>query len=113
LFHLLRLTGVPSLLLRYESLVRDPASELARVLEFAGRPPAAGELSFIGDDWVELGPSHALAGNPMRFRSGRVPLVVDEEWRRRLRRRHRLLTVASTWPLLLRYGYFRGATRRR
>jgi hypothetical protein len=108
LFHLLRTLGVRGLLLRYESLVRDPAGQLARVLELAGRPAAAGELGFVGDGWVELGPSHALAGNPMRFRSGRVPLAVDEEWRGQLRRRHRLLTLASTWPLLLRYGYLGG-----
>ena len=113
LFHLLRLTGVRGLLQRYESLVRDPAAELARVLALAGRPPAAGELGFVGDGWVELGPSHALAGNPMRFRSGRVPLRVDEEWRGQLRRRHRLLTLASTWPLLLRYGYLGGGGRGR
>jgi hypothetical protein len=104
LFHLLGL-GTRSMLLRYEALVRDPAGELTRVLSHADRPPADGELGFVGDGWVELGPSHALAGNPMRFRSGRVPLRVDEEWRGQLRRRHRLLTVASTWPLLLRYGY--------
>jgi hypothetical protein len=108
LFHLLQLTGVRGMLLRYESLVRDPAAELARVLALAGRPVAAGELGFVGDGWVELGPSHALAGNPMRFRSGRVPLQVDEEWRGQLRRRHRLLTSVSTWPLLLAYGYLRG-----
>ena len=108
LFHTLRATGVRGLLLRYESLVRHPAGELARVLALAGRPAAVGELGFVGDGWVELGPSHALAGNPMRFRSGRVPLRVDEEWRGQLRRRHRLLTLASTWPLLLRYGYLGG-----
>jgi hypothetical protein len=113
LFHLLGRLGVPGLRLRYESLVRDPAGELARVLALAGRPPAAGELGFVGDGWVELAPGHALAGNPMRFRSGRVPLAVDEEWRGRLRRRHRLLTLASTWPLLLRYGYLRGGGRGR
>jgi hypothetical protein len=113
LFHLLRALGVRGLLLRYESLVRDPAAELARVMTVAGRPPAPGELGFVGDGWVELGPSHALAGNPMRFRSGRVPLRVDEEWRGRLRRRHRLLTLASTWPLLLRYGYLGGGGRGR
>jgi hypothetical protein len=113
LFHLLRALGVRGGLLRYESLVRDPAAELARVLRLAGRPAAAGELGFVGDGWVELGPSHALAGNPMRFRSGRVPLRVDEEWRGQLRRRHRLLTSVSTWPLLLVYGYLRGGGRGR
>ena len=104
--------GVKSILQRYESRVRDPSGELTRVLALSGRPVAAGELGFVGDGWVELGPSHALAGNPMRFRSGRVPLAVDEEWRRGLRRRYRLLTVASTWPLLVRYGYLGGSDRR-
>jgi Sulfotransferase family len=113
LFHLLKLTGVRGILLRYESLVRDPAAELARVLALASRPAAAGELGFVGDGWVELGPSHALAGNPMRFHSGRVPLRVDEEWRGQLRRRQRLLTSVSTWPLLLAYGYLRGGGRGR
>jgi Sulfotransferase family len=113
LFHLLTLTGVRGILLRYESLVRDPADELARVLALASRPAAPGELGFVGDGWVELGPSHALAGNPMRFRSGRVPLAVDEEWRGQLQPRHRLLTSVSTWPLLLAYGYLRGGGRGR
>jgi hypothetical protein len=113
LFHLLRRIGVPTLLLRYESLVRRPAAELHRVLGHAGRPAADGELGFVGDGWVELGTSHALAGNPMRFERGRVPLKLDEEWRGKMRRRHRLLTAGSTWPLLLRYGYLRGRHRDR
>lgn len=113
LFHLLRGLGVPTLLLHYESLVRRPAAELHRVLGHADRPAADGELGFVGDGWVELGTSHALAGNPMRFDRGRVPLRLDEEWRGKMRRRHRLLTVASTWPLLLRYGYLRGRHRGR
>jgi len=75
--------------------------------------PADGELGFVGDGWVELGTSHALAGNPMRFERGRVPLRLDEEWRGKMRRRHRLLTAGSTWPLLLRYGYLRGRHRGR
>jgi hypothetical protein len=108
LFHLLAGLGVPTARLRYESLVAAPAGELGRVLDHAGRPVAAGELGFVGDGWVELGPGHALAGNPMRFTSGRVPLRVDEAWRGRLRRRHRLVILAATWPLLARYGYLRG-----
>ena len=108
LFHLLRRLGVPVLLVQYESLVHRPSAELVRLLDHAGEPSAAGRLDFIGDGWVELGASHALAGNPMRFRQGRVPLRVDEEWRSKLSRGQRLLTLCSTWPLLVRYGYLRG-----
>jgi hypothetical protein len=108
LFHLLDRLGVATLRLRYESLVHQPARQLRRVLAHAGRPAADGELGFVGDGWIELGTSHALAGNPMRFERGRVALRLDEEWRGKMRRRHRLLTVGSTWPLLLRYGYLRG-----
>jgi Sulfotransferase family len=113
LFHLLRWLGARTLLLRYESLVARPGAELRRVLGHAGRPAADGELRFVSDGWVELGTSHALSGNPMRFDRGRVPLRLDEEWRGKMRRRHRLLTVGSTWPLLLRYGYLRGRRRDR
>jgi hypothetical protein len=113
LFHLLHRLGVPSLLLRYESLVRRPEQELRRVADHAGLEVPEDALAFIGDGYIELVASHALAGNPMRFRHGRVQLRVDEEWRRKMRRRQRVLTAASTWPLLLRYGYLRGALRER
>ena len=46
LFHLVRRLGVPTLRLRYESLVRDPVPELTRVLGHAGRPrPPASSAS--------------------------------------------------------------------
>ena len=113
LLHLLRAFGTPGLLVRYETLVAEPAAQLARVLDHAGRPAGDGELDFVGDGWVELGTSHALAGNPMRFRRGRVPLRLDDEWRVRLRRRHRLAAATATWPLLVRYGYLGGRRRGR
>jgi len=65
LFHLLGRVGVPTLLLRYGSLVRRPAAELTRVLTHAGRTPPT---SRTHRRWlVQLGTSHAHAGNPMRF----------------------------------------------
>jgi UDP-N-acetylglucosamine transferase subunit ALG13 len=109
LFHLLRAMGVPSLLVRYETLVRHPRRELARILRHLGRSPEDADLGFVGDGYVDLGSGHALAGNPMRFAQGRLPLRLDEAWRREMRRRHRVLTLATTWPLLLRYGYLTGA----
>jgi Sulfotransferase domain len=111
LFHVLRRLGVPTLLLRYESLVGRPSTELVRLLDHVDQPATPDKLHFVGDGWVELGTSHALAGNPMRFRQGRVPLKLDEEWRHKLSRGARLVTVSSTWPLLLRYGYLRRPVR--
>ena len=32
----------------------------------------------IGDGTVELGPSHSVAGNPMRFASGTIELRADD-----------------------------------
>jgi hypothetical protein len=109
LFHLLRALGVPSLLVRYETLVRHPRRELRRILRHLGPTADEVDLSFVGDGYVELGPSHALSGNPMRFEQGRLPLRLDEAWRRDMRRRHRVLTFTTTWPLLLRYGYLTGS----
>ena len=87
LFHLLAATGVPTLPLRYEQLVADPCTALQSVLELA--------------------PSHSVAGNPMRFRSGRLSLVLDEEWRERMTPRSRNVVTAITKPLLTSYGYGR------
>ncbi len=50
-------------------------------------------------------PTHAVAGNPMRFRQGDIELRLDDEWRSRMPRRDRAVTAAITWPLRLAYGY--------
>lgn len=102
-FGAVRTSRVPSLRLRYEDLLRDPRDGLRRVLELAGLPGS--DLAFVGDSTVSLGITHTISGNPMRFESGAVPFRLDEEWRTRLPRRHRVLVSALTWPLMRRYGY--------
>ena len=44
-----------------------------------------------------------VAGNPLRFRHGTMPIRPDEEWRRKMARGDRLLVSAVTWPLELAY----------
>jgi UDP-N-acetylglucosamine transferase subunit ALG13 len=105
LFHVLGTTGVPHALLRYETLVRDPRAQIQRVLEFLGQRADISDLQFIRDGYVEVEASHSVSGNPMRFDRGRVPLRVDDEWRRKMNRNDRALVSAITWPLLVRYGY--------
>jgi hypothetical protein len=99
--------GTPVLRVRYEDLVAAPAAALARVAEFAGVPAGPRELGFLdpGGAWAELHAAHTASGNPMRFRTGRVDIRRDEEWRSAMPAGHRRLVTALTAPLLARYGY--------
>lgn len=98
----LRDFGVPYLRMRYEDLVEDPDTQLARALQLAGLDPAA--CPRVGHR-VELGPHHSIDGNPSRLRHGEVTLRVDGDWSTTLPTPARWLTSAMTGPLLWRYGY--------
>jgi hypothetical protein len=107
LFHLLALVGVPTVFLRYEDLVADPRRELARTLRLIARDADGDDLSFVEADAVTLSPAHSVAGNPMRFRQGRLVLRRDEAWREQLPTTERRTVEALTAPLRWRYGYRR------
>ena len=97
--------GTPRLLMRYEDFVADPRAAVRRIAGFAGLPVTAGDLHFLGDDHVDLTTAHTVAGNPMRFRTGRIELRRDDAWREELPRRQQRVISALTAPLLSRYGY--------
>lgn len=90
------------LFLRYEDFATDPRDAVSRILAFLGEDP---NPPFVDEDSVELGVNHTVAGNPNRFRTGRVRIRLDDEWTRRMPRRRQLTVRALAWPLLLRYGY--------
>jgi hypothetical protein len=104
---LLARTGTPTLRVRYEDLVSEPAATLARIATFADLPAA--DLGFLGADGsgpcAELHPAHTASGNPMRFLSGQVPIRGDERWRRAMPASQRRTVTALTLPLLTQYGY--------
>lgn len=95
---------VPSIVVRYEDLMDDPAGQLRRVLSLAAIPSDV-PLTHLDGDAVELGQAHTVAGNPMRFRTGRMVLRRDEDWRTDLPRRSQTLVEQVTWPLRQRYHY--------
>jgi len=99
--------GTASSLLRYEDFVAAPRAALGRLAGFAGLDLAEDALDVVSDDGVELGSSHTVSGNPVRFSTGRLRLRRDDAWRDRLPRRRRLLVTLLTLPLLARYGYLR------
>jgi hypothetical protein len=110
-FGLLGRLGTRTRLLRYEDFVADPRAALTELAEFAGVPAGEGALDFLSESSVLLSPSHTVAGNPMRFRTGPTPLRRDDAWREELPRGRRLLVSVLTAPLLARYGYLRRTRR--
>jgi hypothetical protein len=90
--------------MHYEDLLGDPAGTLRRISGVLGLPETA-ELPFLRGGEVELAPAHTVSGNPMRFRTGAVPLRRDDSWRRKMTVADRRLVSALTLPLLLRYRY--------
>ncbi len=91
--------------LRYDDLAARPSASLGAALERIG---LAADLGFLREGRLELGPNHTVAGNPLRFQRGDLPIRPDDEWRARLGRGSRRVVTALTWPLLLRYGFSLG-----
>jgi len=115
---LLAAVRVPVLRVRYEDLAAAPEAVLRQIAAFTGFP-AAGGLGFLDHDssgqWAGLGVLHAVAGNPMRFTTGRIEIRTDETWRHALPLRARVSVSALSLPWRARYGYLRAtaaATRR-
>jgi hypothetical protein len=95
---------------RYEDFVRDPDAVIERVRRSIGIADSSWRV--VVDDRIELPETHQVSGNPVRFGSRSIELVLDDEWRRAMPRRDRVKVVAASWPLLLRYGYLApGAAR--
>jgi hypothetical protein len=109
---LLSQLGVPTLRIRYEDLVREPATTVREIAVFAGLPSDAA-LPFLhsdqpGDWRADLSVAHTASGNPMRFATGPVPIRLDDKWRTSMLPGNRRTVTALTFPLLQRYGYLRG-----
>jgi len=101
--HGLGLLGTRRELVRYEDVMASPRTQFRRLFELAGVDP--GPMSHLGDDSVELGPTHTVAGNPSRFDHGTIALELDRAWQREMNRSDRRLVSALTWPLSRAYGY--------
>ncbi|MFJ6194718.1 sulfotransferase family protein [Micromonospora sp. NPDC092111] len=97
--------GTPGgyLRVRYEELTADPEATLRRIAVFAGVD--AGTTPFTGPATVRLAPTHSVAGNPSRHRTGPVPITADVEWRRGLSGWSYAVVTGLTGPGLRRFGY--------
>lgn len=99
----LRALGTPVRLAHYEDFVRNPQLFLAELLRAYQLPSAPEEVA--GPDWVELGVSHQVSGNPMRYQHGRIPVSHDQTWRAALPPGQRRVVTALTAPVAALLGY--------
>ncbi|MEZ4697573.1 MAG: sulfotransferase [Rhodothermales bacterium] len=85
------------LLVQYEELASDPEGTFGRVCNMIGA-----EFEQQAVDNFREGSPYAIAGNPMRQRSGGIKL--DEKWKTTLPTTSRLLTTAITSVNMKRFG---------
>lgn len=91
--------------LRYEQFLAEPVSTVSALATEVGLTVGENDLAYLRDGSATLEPIHSVAGNPMRFTTGRVALRTDDAWRRRLPPRQRRMVAALCLPLLSAYGY--------
>ena len=101
----LRPLGVPLTRVRYEDLVDHPARELEKVLQLSGGMVPDGAFEYVTDEGITVPRTHVVAGGRIRLASGRMPLRLDEQWRREMPAGPRRLVELMTAPVRWRYGY--------
>jgi hypothetical protein len=82
----------------YEDFVRRPRFWTERILALSGHD-ADLDAVFAGERTVRIRPSHTVAGNPDRLRTGEVDLRLDDEWATKMKPRDRAVVSAITGPL--------------
>lgn len=96
--------SVRYMLIRYEDLINKTEESVKRILSMLSETSV--DLSFIKQHSVEIKKAnHSVFGNSSRFRIGTVELKVDNEWKIKMKRLHRIFVMALTWPLLIKYRY--------
>lgn len=102
----LRYRRAPVVRIRYEDLVVSPAAVVADAWA-ALDLPGSGQLPMVDKTTIELGSTHSVAGNPMRFKLGRTELRPDTEWKDKMAAHDRREVTALSFPLLAWLGYLK------
>ncbi len=102
--YVLRATRFRYKKVKYEDFVADPRSTVDALSAFAQEEIIASGTRLRGTE-VNLGDHHIFSGNPMRARTGWMPIRLDTEWQTRLSPAQFAMVTAITWPLLRVNGY--------
>ncbi len=105
-FEALARLGVPTVQIRYEDMLADPAGAMRAAALLAGISLGPGDLDYIASDKVTLSrPMHSIAGNPMRFGGETLQLRLDERWRDAMTTVDQRTVARMTSVLRWRYSY--------
>lgn len=93
-----------NVLVSYETLVLSPKKTVSEILE---KLHIEANLSnfFFNETEVTLGINHTISGNPMRFKTGKINIRMDNEWKEKLPFFSRILVTCFTFPLLYYYRF--------
>jgi hypothetical protein len=100
-------SGIPTCMVRYEELARDPGATLARVGALVGVSGPFGERGAPWD-WARAPwgrRQHVLCGAPWRLSGKPETIREDERWRLALRPSAQTQILRACRPLLRRLGY--------
>jgi len=92
-----------SYLLRYEDLMAKPQDTVGGIVRFVGGTDRT--LPFADERIAHVRENHTVSGNPSRFRTGRIEIREDDEWKSSQSPLRRAFVVALSLPLLHRYRY--------
>jgi len=107
---ILRTRRCQNIFLRYEDLVANPAFEVNKILDQVGLSSISPDQEGIFHPPI----SHGTWGNPDRWSSvNGIRVTPDERWITELSTIDFAITTLISAPLLIRYGYRFGKSRRR
>ncbi|WP_081416550.1 sulfotransferase [Arthrobacter castelli] len=104
-FHGLSLLRVPVMTVHYEDFMDDPSRVVKSIMSFAGNEAEEIDTSHLGSDSVTLTEHHTVAGNPIRFTTGRLAIRADHQWRHEMPAIQRLVATVVSAPLNLIYRF--------
>lgn len=92
--------------LRYEDLVDRPRATIASLVAgVLAVNPSTVQVPHICAGMAELSMAHSVAGNPMRFETGKIPITVDDEWKKNLSGMRRSVVTLMTRKQLKQYNF--------
>lgn len=91
--------------IKYEDLSTNPRATLKEIFYELKIDDYDVNQIFLDKNSVNLNINHTVSGNPMRFKTGKVDLKLDEEWKKKMKTTDKLIASSIVLPLLKQYGY--------